>query len=123
MLSFVCGHESDWLVSTLTGEEIDENPRDRYTSPDGRHRISGYYNGQEPWAFLQQYDASKWSSPEVVIRLSDGVELKQDQAPYDQEALFALMGGKHWLSSDRWIFYSRSYNQHFDMRMVDADHD
>ena len=123
LLSFVCGHESDWLVSTLTGEEIDENPQDRETSPDGRHRISGYYNGQESNAFLQSYDEGQWRTPEVTIRLSPTVELKPEQEPYRQEWLFALMGEKHWLSNDRWIFYSHSYDQHFDMRMVNTQHD
>ena len=123
LIYFVCGHESDWLVSTKTGEEIDENPRYRMTSPDGRHRISGYYNGQEPWAFLQSYDEGKWCTPEVTIRLSQTVELKPEQEPYYQAALFAMMGEKHWLGDDHWIFYSHSYNQHFEMRVVDAQHD
>ncbi|MGF1727354.1 hypothetical protein [Photobacterium nomapromontoriensis] len=120
-IGYTCGHGQDWLISTQTGQLVDENPEYRITAPNGQRRLSGYYNGQEFAAFLQQNMAGKWKTPEVTLRLAEGREWKDALEPYRAEWVLSSMHKARWLSNDRWVFYNYNYNGYFEMQVVSND--
>ncbi|TXR53717.1 hypothetical protein [Reinekea thalattae] len=52
--------ESDYVISTVTGEFLGEVPSGRNYSPGYQYRMSAFYNGQEAEWFIQKKVSGHW---------------------------------------------------------------
>ncbi|EKE68101.1 hypothetical protein [Gallaecimonas xiamenensis] len=59
-VSFKCLQENDVLLDMATGQQQEDDPRQRRYAPGGQYRYGGYYNGQEPVSFIQKRVGEHW---------------------------------------------------------------
>ncbi|MGS0675675.1 hypothetical protein [Shewanella sp. 125m-1] len=110
-LYFTCGHESDTVISMVDGRYIDETPELRIYSPDGKYRLSGYYNGQEPSSFIQKKVDNQW------------VTMSENAKPADESSTgyyLYFISEFTWIT-DRHFVFKNPFNTTFYMGDTNAD--